>query len=193
MWVNGANLASVRESAGLADFTVAQEAKISLGQYREMESGRKNIKRDIVERVARILSVDVAEITCNVANVAEEIKAAKKETIEDEKIPKPENHCRPEANDLDWLCPFRDEKHKRCNIYDVRPSICKFFRCDMQFDTTAITKKAKKERRCIDVRMTFYPRAKYSEEYKAFSKYMLYRHYSQAQGNKENGKSSQNE
>lgn len=100
---------------------------------------------------------------------------------------KPENHCRPEANDLDWLCPFRDEKHKRCNIYDVRPSICKFFRCDMQFDTTAITKKAKKERRFIDVRMTFYPRAKYSEEYKAFSKYMLYRHYSQAQGNKENG------
>ena len=90
---------------------------------------------------------------------------------------KPENHCRPEANDLDWLCPFRDEKHKRCNIYDVRPSICKFFRCDMQFDTTAITKKAKKERRFIDVRMTFYPRAKYSEEYKAFSKYMLYRHY----------------
>ena len=90
MWVNGANLASVRESAGLADFTVAQEAKISLGQYREMESGRKNIKRDIVERVARILSVDVAEITCNAANVAEEIKAAKKETIEDEKIPKPE-------------------------------------------------------------------------------------------------------
>lgn len=80
MWVNGANLVSVRESAGLADFTVAQEAKISLGQYREMESGRKNIKRDIVERVARILSVDVAE----------EIKAAKKETIEDEKIPKPE-------------------------------------------------------------------------------------------------------
>lgn len=106
---------------------------------------------------------------------------------------KPENHCRPEANDLDWLCPFRDEKHNRCNIYDVRPSICKFFRCDMQFDITAITKKAKKERRFIDVRMTFYPRAKYSEEYKAFSKYMLYRHYSQAQGNKENGKSSQNE
>jgi hypothetical protein len=63
----------------------------------------------------------------------------------------------------------------------------------MQFDTTAITKKAKKERRFIDVRMTFYPRAKYSEEYKAFSKYMLYRHYSQAQGDKENGKSSQNE
>lgn len=103
---------------------------------------------------------------------------------------KPENHCRPDANDLDWLCPFRDEKHKRCNIYEVRPSICKFFRCDMQFDITAITKKAKKERRFIDVRMTFYPRAKYSEEYKAFSKYMLYRHYSQAQGNKENGKSS---
>lgn len=106
---------------------------------------------------------------------------------------KPENHCRPDANDLDWLCPFRDEKHKRCNIYEVRPSICKFFRCDMQFDITAITKKAKKERRFIDVRMTFYPRAKYSEEYKAFSKYMLYRHYSQAQGNKENGKSSQKE
>ena len=68
---------------------------------------------------------------------------------------KPENHCRPEAKDIDWLCPFRDEKHKRCNIYDVRPSICKFFRCDMQFDITAITKKAKKERRFIDVRMTF--------------------------------------
>lgn len=42
MWVNGANLASVRESAGLADFTVAQEAKISLGQYREMESAGRH-------------------------------------------------------------------------------------------------------------------------------------------------------
>lgn len=90
---------------------------------------------------------------------------------------KPENHCRPGENDIDWICPFRDEVHRRCNIYEARPAICQFFRCDMKFDASAIKRRTKGQRKFVDVRMTFYPRAKYSEDYKKFSEYMLYRHY----------------
>ena len=28
---------------------------------------------------------------------------------------------------LDYTCPFRDEKAKKCMIYEVRPMICKLF------------------------------------------------------------------
>ena len=28
---------------------------------------------------------------------------------------------------MDYTCPFRDEKNKKCMIYDVRPIICKLF------------------------------------------------------------------
>lgn len=47
----------------------------------------------------------------------------------------------------------------------------------MKFDPAAIKRRTKGQRKFVDVRMTFYPRAKYSEDYKKFSEYMLYRHY----------------
>ena len=47
----------------------------------------------------------------------------------------------------------------------------------MKFDASAIKRRTKGQRKFVDVRMTFYPRAKYSEDYKKFSEYMLYRHY----------------
>lgn len=115
MWVNGENLKMARDTSGLADFTVAKEAGISLGQYREMEAGRKNMKRDIVERVARVLNVDVADIASMTANgpekpeKPEEIKEPDKKAAEPEKIPKPEK-----------VEPCEDDK--------VRGMFIKFFR-----------------------------------------------------------------
>ena len=31
---------------------------------------------------------------------------------------------------FDFTCPFRDNENKKCVIYDVRPAICKDFKCD---------------------------------------------------------------
>lgn len=31
---------------------------------------------------------------------------------------------------MDWTCPFRNEKERKCDIYPVRPAICRDFRCD---------------------------------------------------------------
>ena len=31
---------------------------------------------------------------------------------------------------LDLSCPFRNDVFKKCNIYEVRPDICKVFKCD---------------------------------------------------------------
>ena len=30
----------------------------------------------------------------------------------------------------DWTCPFRSETERKCLIYEVRPAICRDFRCD---------------------------------------------------------------
>lgn len=32
--------------------------------------------------------------------------------------------------DYDNTCPFRDNKNKICKIYEVRPDICRIFKCD---------------------------------------------------------------
>jgi len=34
------------------------------------------------------------------------------------------------GNFLDATCPFRNSVKKRCDIYEVRPEICRCFRCD---------------------------------------------------------------
>lgn len=31
---------------------------------------------------------------------------------------------------MDLTCPFRDDSHKKCLIYEVRPAICRDFQCD---------------------------------------------------------------
>jgi len=32
--------------------------------------------------------------------------------------------------DFDLTCPFRNNTEKKCNIYEVRPTICRDFKCD---------------------------------------------------------------
>ena len=34
------------------------------------------------------------------------------------------------APTLDFTCPFRNNNDRRCEIYDVRPAICRDFKCD---------------------------------------------------------------
>jgi len=57
----------------------------------------------------------------------------------------------------DFTCPFRDELHKKCLIYEVRPAICKSFMCNHTQEDIA---KAKLDfhRKCyvVDMRLEFY-------------------------------------
>lgn len=40
-------------------------------------------------------------------------------------------NCPPTAQlTMDWTCPFRNEAERKCDIYPVRPAICRDFRCD---------------------------------------------------------------
>ena len=44
---------------------------------------------------------------------------------------KEQKHFYPTAQPMDdWTCPFRSEKERKCLIYEVRPAICRDFRCD---------------------------------------------------------------
>ena len=33
---------------------------------------------------------------------------------------------------VDMTCPFRDERNKKCLIYDIRPKICRVFQCNQE-------------------------------------------------------------
>ena len=56
----------------------------------------------------------------------EEIKAIKRYVKR--KHIKPVVH--PGKADIDLTCPFRNDEKKICNIYEVRPTICRDFKCD---------------------------------------------------------------
>ncbi|MBP5460739.1 MAG: YkgJ family cysteine cluster protein [Lachnospiraceae bacterium] len=45
---------------------------------------------------------------------------------------KQRRHCAPfvQKIEIDMVCPFRNSDDKRCEIYPVRPAICRDFRCD---------------------------------------------------------------
>lgn len=44
---------------------------------------------------------------------------------------KEQEHRFPTAQPVqDWTCPFRSETERKCLIYEVRPAICRDFRCD---------------------------------------------------------------
>ena len=44
---------------------------------------------------------------------------------------KEQKHLLPTAQPVeDWTCPFRCESERKCLIYEVRPAICRDFRCD---------------------------------------------------------------
>ena len=60
---------------------------------------------------------------------------------------------------VDMICPFRDEKNSRCTIYEVRPAICREFRCDKPRKHIEFNREKYDERfGVIDVRATFFPK-----------------------------------
>ena len=67
---------------------------------------------------------------------------------------------------LDGICPFRDDIHEKCIIYEVRPLICKIYRCNKtteEIQHEAIEKlKQKAKARPYDVRSTFYGDGRFS-------------------------------
>lgn len=38
------------------------------------------------------------------------------------------------ASGIDMTCPFRDERNKKCTIYEIRPAICREFMCNHTHD-----------------------------------------------------------
>lgn len=41
---------------------------------------------------------------------------------------------------VDMTCPFRDERNKKCLIYDIRPEICRVFQCNQERDEIVANK-----------------------------------------------------
>lgn len=59
----------------------------------------------------------------------------------------------------DYTCPFRDDEKKICTIYEVRPAICKDFRCDKPKKGILADRDLLHERfAVVDMRETFFPK-----------------------------------
>lgn len=50
--------------------------------------------------------------------------------IQKKKISEQKHFVPAASQTLDWTCPFRDNSERKCVIYNVRPAICRDFRCD---------------------------------------------------------------
>lgn len=58
---------------------------------------------------------------------------------------------------IDITCPFRDNKNNKCDIYQVRPSICKSFICSMNKEDIIKNKNEHhKYRKLYDLRKLFF-------------------------------------
>lgn len=74
---------------------------------------------------------------------------------------KEQKHFLPTAKPLmDFTCPFRDNKGRRCVIYEARPLICRDFKCDKSAKgEQADPELYAKTREIVSMRQTFYGRA----------------------------------
>lgn len=52
------------------------------------------------------------------------------EYIAENNIKEQSNLYPTQGQTLDTTCPFRDNRNKRCTIYEIRPMICRIFKCD---------------------------------------------------------------
>lgn len=58
---------------------------------------------------------------------------------------------------LDLTCPFRSEKERKCLIYEVRPEICRVFKCDQNREEVIRNKNILNGKYSIvDMRNVFY-------------------------------------
>ena len=72
-----------------------------------------------------------------------------------------EHRNRPPTVDAveDWTCPFRNNLERKCEIYPVRPAICRDFQCDkprkgIQMDMRPYMRKM----RIVRMRNEFFPK-----------------------------------
>ena len=57
----------------------------------------------------------------------------------------------------DFTCPFRNDAEKKCDIYEIRPEICRDFKCDKPSKGEPISRELKTGARMIvDMRKTFF-------------------------------------
>lgn len=57
---------------------------------------------------------------------------------------------------IDMMCPFRDDDKKICNIYEVRPKVCRLFLCNNEAEAKKNREKLGNSRHHIDFRQEFY-------------------------------------
>ena len=72
---------------------------------------------------------------------------------------KEQKHFIPARNPnlVDMTCPFRDNANQRCVIYDVRPMICREFRCDKPGKGEWLTPEMyERDHQIVSMRETFF-------------------------------------
>ena len=69
-------------------------------------------------------------------------------------------HRPPTADPVkDYTCPFRDDEKRICTIYEVRPAICRDFRCDKPRKNIEADKRMYHKRfDILDMRESFFPK-----------------------------------
>ena len=59
----------------------------------------------------------------------------------------------------DWTCPFRDNMKRICTVYEVRPAICRDFRCDKPRKQIEADKRMYHGKyNVVDMREKFFPK-----------------------------------
>lgn len=87
---------------------------------------------------------------------ASEIKEIKR-YVKKHKIPEQIRTFPTTDVEIDCTCPFRSEIEKKCLIYPVRPSICRVFQCNQDYETIRKNKsKLNLKYYTVDMRSVFY-------------------------------------
>lgn len=61
------------------------------------------------------------------------------------------------ASGVDMTCPFRDERNKKCLIYEIRPAICREFMCNHTHEDIVKAKRdIHKTNRAVFMRAEFF-------------------------------------
>lgn len=61
-----------------------------------------------------------------------------KEYLKDHKV---ERHNKPNCFIVyNFVCPFRNNKENKCDIYEARPEICRVFKCDIPPEKAALNR-----------------------------------------------------
>ena len=68
-----------------------------------------------------------------------------------------QKHFAPVAEYFDFTCPFRNNLEKKCVIYEVRPLICRCFKCDNPKNKIESDKKVyRRKNNVVSMRETFF-------------------------------------